>query len=113
MGPARRGELTVEELPLPEKQTAEVAVEDFNKNWEAALAASKESGKPPKLMKVRLGGLDRRAASLRRLGRFAGRYCLLYILWGFIGANSRLCEVSDTVTGVMHLALVVPAACLV
>ncbi|GAB4815837.1 hypothetical protein N2152v2_002883 [Parachlorella kessleri] len=52
VGPARRGELTVEELPLPKNQTAEVAVEDFNKNWEAALAASKETGKPPKLMKV-------------------------------------------------------------
>jgi hypothetical protein len=49
---AKKGNLTVEELPLPSPQRAEVAVEEFMKNWEAALVDSKSTGKQPKLLKV-------------------------------------------------------------
>lgn len=50
--PARRGELAVEDLPLPEKQQADPAYAEFIKNWDAAVAKGKASGKPPTLMRV-------------------------------------------------------------
>lgn len=51
---ARRGEVAVEDLPLPERQQAEPAYEELNTKWEAAVAAAnKEGDKPPKLLKVR------------------------------------------------------------
>ncbi len=50
---ARKGKVTVDELPLPEQQQAEPAYEEFNKNWEDAVAEAKTNGTQPKLMKVR------------------------------------------------------------
>ncbi|KAL4427322.1 hypothetical protein ABPG77_003231 [Micractinium sp. CCAP 211/92] len=50
---ARRGEVAVEDLPLPERQQAEPAYEELNTKWEAAVAsANKEGANPPKLLKV-------------------------------------------------------------
>ncbi len=45
---ARRGDITVDELPLPHEQQSEPAFEEFDRNWEQA---KKENSKP-KLMKV-------------------------------------------------------------
>jgi hypothetical protein len=44
---ARTGDVDVHELPLPTNQTADVAYEAFNSNWEAAVKAGQ-----PKLRKV-------------------------------------------------------------
>ncbi len=59
----------MEDLPLPEAQQSEEAFDEFNANWEAALAESKSTGAPPKLMKVRFRG-------------FCG-------FWGVVGAAVR------------------------
>jgi ATP-binding cassette subfamily C (CFTR/MRP) protein 1 len=50
---ARRGEVTVDELPLPSAQQAEPAFEEFDRNWEEALRSA-PNGENPKLMKVRV-----------------------------------------------------------
>jgi hypothetical protein len=44
---ARRGEVEVSDLPLPSNQQAEPAFQEFDKNWDEAVAAGE-----PKLMKV-------------------------------------------------------------
>ncbi|KAI8468106.1 MAG: hypothetical protein J3K34DRAFT_479395 [Monoraphidium minutum] len=49
---ARKGDIEVEELPLPPEQLAEPAVEEFTANWEAHVAEAKRKGVEPKLMKV-------------------------------------------------------------
>lgn len=49
---ARKGKLSVEQLPLPEAQQAEPAFEEFDAKWEEAVAESKATGKPPSLMRV-------------------------------------------------------------
>lgn len=45
---ARRGEVDVSDLPLPSEQQAEPAFQEFDRNWDEAVAAG-----DPKLMKVR------------------------------------------------------------
>ena len=50
---ARRGEVTVDELPLPADQHAEPAFAVLSKNWEEATLAGAKSGQSPKLLKVR------------------------------------------------------------
>lgn len=49
---ARKGKITVDELPLPSDKLAEQCYAQFNANWEAALAANKDSSKSPSLLKV-------------------------------------------------------------
>ncbi|GBF87685.1 hypothetical protein Rsub_00396 [Raphidocelis subcapitata] len=49
---ARRGEIGVEHLPLPEEQHAEPAFDEFAAAWDEALAEAKANGTKPKLMKV-------------------------------------------------------------
>lgn len=53
MRAARKGDVEVQELPLPADQHAEEAYAEFIKDWEARVAASKNDNKPPSLMKVR------------------------------------------------------------
>jgi hypothetical protein len=42
----------VEQLPLPAEQQAEPAFDEFQANWEQAVADAKAKGQPPRLMKV-------------------------------------------------------------
>ncbi len=49
---ARKGKITIDELPLPSDKTADQCFAQFNANWEAALAANKDSSKSPSLLKV-------------------------------------------------------------
>jgi ABC-type multidrug transport system fused ATPase/permease subunit len=49
---ARRGEVTVEELPLPKAQQAEPCYQELTANWEKAVLESSKSGKQPSLRKV-------------------------------------------------------------
>lgn len=55
---ARKGQLEVEDLPLPKAQRAEPAYEEFTANWEAEVEAAAKAGTPPKLMRVG-GGAER------------------------------------------------------
>ena len=50
---ARRGEVAVEDLPLPSAQQAEPAYAELNKNWSNAVTEAQAAGKEPKLLKVR------------------------------------------------------------
>ncbi len=50
---ARKGKVTVEDLPLPEQQQAEPAFEEFQVYWDKHVEESKATGKAPSLMKVR------------------------------------------------------------
>jgi hypothetical protein len=47
---ARRGEVDVQDLPLPSNQHAEASFEEFDKNWNEATS---KTGDKPSLMKVR------------------------------------------------------------
>lgn len=49
---ARRGEVAVDQLPLPRAQHAEPAFDEFSRNWDAACAEAHKTGESPKLMKV-------------------------------------------------------------
>ena len=57
---ARRGEVEVSDLPLPSNQQAEPAFEEFDKNWNEAVAAGN-----PKLMKVNVQRLADGLPALR------------------------------------------------
>lgn len=50
---ARRGDLTVDDLPLPDRQQAEPAYEELNQKWEEAVQVAGKGGKQPRLLKVR------------------------------------------------------------
>jgi hypothetical protein len=58
---ARRGDVTVEQLPLPQKQHAEPAYEEFQAAWDKATAEAEAKGEHPKLLRVR-GDAGARAA---------------------------------------------------
>lgn len=64
---ARRGEVTVEELPLPSTQQAEPAFEELSAKWETAVLESAKSGKKPSLLKVRRLRRRRRTDLRRRI----------------------------------------------
>lgn len=61
---ARRGEVDVHQLPLPSQQTADVAYESFQRNWDASIKAGQ-----PNLRKVlwRTFGKDLMLAGLFKL----------------------------------------------
>lgn len=63
---ARRGEVEVEDLPLPSNQQAEPAYEELSRNWETAVLEGAKSGKQPSLLKVREQGGERARADARR-----------------------------------------------
>nr|AXF41555.1 HLA3 protein [Chlorella sp. ArM0029B] len=76
---ARKGTLTVDDLPLPDAQQAEPAYNELRTNWENAVAASGKDGKQPKLLKV----------LLKTYGRdllLAGIFKLMWSVFVILGA---------------------------
>jgi hypothetical protein len=49
---ARKGQIQTDDLPLPSDKLSEQCFAAFNDNWEAALAANKDSDASPSLLKV-------------------------------------------------------------
>jgi ATP-binding cassette subfamily C (CFTR/MRP) protein 1 len=66
---SKTGEIDIHDLPLPSQQQAEVAYDEFNTNWEAAVKAGN-----PNLRKV----------LMRTFGKdmfLAGLWKLLWSIW--------------------------------